>query len=77
MLGSVRDRQVRLLGEGLDRARCLREQVKEFEPLRARRGLSDARELLEDRVLEAPCARLCGNAVDARPTDGFSIRHTT
>ena len=57
VLRSVGDRDGRLLGERLDGARSLAEQVEQLEPLGRRDGLPEPRELLVDGVLEPPMGR--------------------
>ena len=47
----------RLLGERLDGARALAEQVEQLEPLGRRDGLAEPGELLVDAVLEPPMGR--------------------
>src|SRR5262249_38510266 len=57
VLRRVGDGNRRLLGENLDGARALAEQVQQFEPFRRGQGLSETRELLVDRIFEAPMTR--------------------
>ena len=52
VLRRVGDGDAGLLGERLDGARALAEQVEQLEPLRGRDRLADAGELLVDLVLE-------------------------
>src|SRR6266568_6667945 len=53
VLRGVREAHVREPREDVDRARSLREQIDELDPVRTRERLGYARELLVDGVLEA------------------------
>jgi hypothetical protein len=63
MLRGIRDRDGCLLGEGLDRARALAEEIEQIEPLRGREGLPEPRELLivKDRTLAAVAPNFAPN----------------